>query len=396
MRQTNPGSTHGSTPAPAPYRMPTKPAWSAGAATKLGADPVAAAVDQSKDAELFAALGVLSANAPLDHYFSNLHRALASVMKTPIMIVGVKDVAAQGGFKQRYKRNTAGEDADCSIEQRFIDAAVQSAKPVLHGQMAKLPTGGYLRQAENPLGSIIVAPLLLEGRVLGYLAVRNPVDGAFDETDVARITGAANIAALVVQSDLVTEEANNRRAELGLMLETARTLAAERDLVKFFTFLHGLVRNVMDAETFFIGLGSWSDGGKIVLPYCVHHHEQLSIAAPLPIKGTASGHVFREGMPIIFRCAFDFRAYPTIEQGSRAQIKSGIVMPLQNGHRVIGVLSAQSSRPNAYSVRERDLLEVLGELAAIAVETSRREEEARAEAEAPPPPKPSAIPLPPV
>jgi GAF domain-containing protein len=242
----------------------------------------------------------------------------------------------------------------------------------------------------------MVAPMMLESRVIGYLAARNPHDGAFDESDLARFARAANVAALVVHSNIMMDEAMARRAELQLMLETARVLASERDLVKFFEVFHGLIRGVMDAETFFVGLGSWS-GGEITIPYSVHRHRRVEIEKPLPIKGTLSGHVFREGMPIIARSPADFRAYAVAEQGAREGINSGIVMPLQNGHRTIGVVAAQSSKLNAYSVRERDLLEVLGELAAIAVETSRsleRSETATAERCAPEPV--SRIPLPPI
>jgi GAF domain-containing protein len=296
-------------------------------------------------------------------------------LNAPIMMVGVKDVSAASGFRPRYKRDLSHADGDPTIEQRFIDAAIVSGKPVLHGRMPKLPTGGFLLQPEDSIGSLMAAPLLLEGRVIGYLAVRNPNDGAFDESDLVRFVSAASLAALAVQNEITADEAAARRAELQIMLETARMLAAERDLTKFFEAFHGLVRGVMDAESFFVGLGTWSNGGRILLQYCVHHHRRIEQLLDVPVKGTVSGHVFREGMPLILRSPLDFRPYATIEQGSLDQIQSGIVMPLQNGHRVIGIVAAQSSKPNAYSVRERDLLEVLAELCAIAVETSAAQQQ---------------------
>ena len=334
-------------------------------------DTFAGSYDDAKEAELFCEIASLTAGAPLEHYFSNLHRALSKIMRAPIMVVAVKDVAASGGFKWRYRRDASHADVDPVIEQRFIDPAVLGGKPVLFQQMPKVPTGGFLQQAADSVGSLMVAPLSLENQVIGFLAVRNPSDGVFDDRDLERFARVANVAALVVRNEITTAEAAARRAELGLMLETARMLAAERDLSKFFEAFHGIVAGVMDAESFFVGLGTWNDGGSIGLRYCVHHHRKLDAVEPLPLKGTVAGHVFREGMPLILRSKLDFRSYTVIEQGTRDEIQSGIVMPLQNGHRVIGVICAQSSKPNAYSVRERDLLEVLGELCAIAIETSR-------------------------
>lgn len=357
-------------PAPAgvPYRnIPARPFQP----PTVSRDPLAPHADMGKDVELMAELAKLTSSAPLEHYFSNLHRLLAKALKAPIMVVGVRDFATAAGFKMRFKRDAWHPDVDPVIDQRFIDMAVQTAKPVLHAQVPKLPTGGFLLQSTDSVGSLMTAPLIVENQVLGYIALRNPNEGTFDDQDLARFAAAASQTAMVVRNELTSNEASARRAELSLMLETARLLAAERDITKFFAALHGIVGSVMDAESFFVALGSWNNGGKMLMQYCVHHHRRMDAIEPLAINGSVSGHVFREGMPLILRSQLEFRNYAVVEQGARDQVQSGIVMPLQNGHRVIGVISAQSSKPNAYSVRERDLLEVLGELCAIAIETSR-------------------------
>src|SRR5689334_23053693 len=86
------------------------------------ADPVSLGFDLSKDAQLFAELSKLTVDAPLEHYFSNLHRALMKVMNAQVMVVGIKDFAAIGGFKFRYRRDASHADTEPVIEQRFIDA----------------------------------------------------------------------------------------------------------------------------------------------------------------------------------------------------------------------------------------------------------------------------------
>lgn len=339
------------------------------------ADSFSLAVEENKDAQLFKELSSLTAQAPLEHYFSNLHRTLAKVMNAPILIVGTRDVAAPLGFRPRFRRDLTHADADPVIEQRFVEAALKTGKPVIHGQFGKLPTGGFLRQSEDSCGSVMVSPMLLEGRIVGYLAVRNPNDGAFDDRDLERFAAVAHLAAIVVQNDLTVDEAQARRAELQLMLEATRILASERDVVRFFEALHGLVSGVMDAQTFWVGLGSWTNGGRISIPYCVHDRRRIDIPEPIPMNGSVAGNVYREGMPVIVRSPSEWRPYPVVEQGSRDGINSGIVMPLLNGYRMVGVVSAQSSNLSAYSVRERDLLEVLAQLAAIAIETSRQQNE---------------------
>src|SRR5215472_17703104 len=68
-------------------------------------DAVSTGYDQSKEASLFVDIAALTASAPLDHYFSNLHRVLQKAFNAPIMVVGVKDFASAGGFKPKYRRD---------------------------------------------------------------------------------------------------------------------------------------------------------------------------------------------------------------------------------------------------------------------------------------------------
>lgn len=319
------------------------------------------------ETSLYSELLSLTAEAPLDHYFSNLHRWLLKFVKAPILIAGVKDVSRPEGFRTRYARDLTQPDALPSIDHAAIMRALRNGQVTLHASLPKLPTGGFLRQASESYGSVMIAPMHVEKRVVGYLAACNPSDGIFDERDVNTMACAAHHAALIVQNDISAEEAKARATEMHFTHETARLLG-ERDVVEYFRKFHGLVRGIMDADTFWAATGFWTDE-TIALCYCVK--DNSFIASPLPVlsKGSMAGLVLREGMPIIAKTHTDFRHFPEVEQGSREDVNSAIVVPLISGSRITGVISAQSSKPNAYSVRERDILEVMAEQATIAVES---------------------------
>ncbi|HXW76390.1 MAG TPA: GAF domain-containing protein, partial [Candidatus Eremiobacteraceae bacterium] len=227
----------------------------------------AGALGVSPDAAFFTDLTGLTAQAPLDHYFTNLHAALGRHFETPIMIAATADKSAPTGFKARYQRSMTERDAIPVVDERNVAIALETNRPMLFGT-SKLPTGGFLRSTIDDTGSQIVAPLLVQGKTLGYLALRHPMVGMFGERELAFATAAADIAALVVRAKLADEDAEMRAREVRFMLETARALSSERDTDRLFARFHGLVAGVMDAETFWISLGSWQLSQSRIA-YCV-------------------------------------------------------------------------------------------------------------------------------
>lgn len=312
-------------------------------------------------------------SGPEDHFFSNLHGVMRDFMEAPILVAATADVTSADGYRLQYQRNMDERDALPIIDRKFVNQALRSGRTMLFGRLPKLPTGGYLQSTGDGAGSILVAPMRHDGKVLGYIAIRSRREGMYGDQELEYITAAADLAAISVRSKLVGDEARARSTELRLMLEAARALSAERDLRRLFSRLHRLVGNVMDAGTFYVALGSWEQG-QMTLPYCVDHYKLVDPGGPIPLEGSLSGHVFREGTPIIIRTAEDWRRYPWVERGEDGENDSpvsALAVPMRIGARTIGVICAQSPRPHAYTERDRDVMVAIAEQAAIAVENSQ-------------------------
>jgi diguanylate cyclase (GGDEF)-like protein len=308
---------------------------------------------------------------PEDHFFANLHAVIRDFMDVPILVAATADVTAPDGYRLQYQRNMDERDSLPIIDRKFVNQALRSGRTMLFGRLPKLPTGGYLQSTGDGAGSILVAPMRHEGKLLGYIAIRSRREGMYGDLELEYLTAAADLAAVSVRSKLVGDEARARSTELRLMLEAARALSAERDLRRLFSRLHRLVGNVMDAGTFYVALGSWEQG-VMTLPYCIDHYKLVDPGGPIPLEGSLSGHVFREGAAIIVRTAEDWRRYPWIERGDETDSPvSALAVPMRIGARTIGVICAQSTRPHAYTERDRDVMVAIAEQAAIAVENSQ-------------------------
>ena len=310
-------------------------------------------------------------SGPEDHFFANLHAVMRDFLDVPILVAATADINSPDGYRLQYQRNMDERDALPVIDRKFVSQALRSGRTMLFGRLPKLPTGGYLQSTGDGAGSILVAPMRHDGKILGYIAIRTRREGMYGDQELEYVTAAADLAAISVRTKLVGDEARARSTELRLMLEAARALSAERDLRRLFSRLHRLVGNVMDAGTFYVALGSW-DQGLMTLPYCIDHYKLVDMGDPIPLEGSLSGHVFREGSPIIVRTAEDWRRYPWVERGEESNSAvSALAVPMRIGARTIGVICAQSTRPHAYTERDRDVMVAIAEQAAIAVENSQ-------------------------
>src|SRR5947209_15673178 len=154
------------------------------------------------------------------------------------------------------------------------------------------------------------------------------------------------------------------RARLELANRLGALAAGARDLAELFRALHEEAGRVMDATVFLFALYDEASATVQVVRQMDRGVEYPGGTFPLG-KGFTS-EVIRTGAPMLVRrWSAEGPAVHLIygtEAGELVTPQSGVVVPILSGDRVLGVLSAQSYRPEAYE--DADLLS----LGAIAVQ----------------------------
>ena len=304
-------------------------------------------------APVLADLMTLATQTSSATFFARLHAELQRACGPASLTIADVDPSTRS-LRVRYSKDGAGAPIAAVIDPGSASSVLASdpARPLV------LDDG------------CVVAPLRAHGRHSGYLAAA-PVKGAhFSAAATAWISSAANVASLVVSAATSADEAAALSDDIRLLLKAARALASERDLEHLFERFYELVRPIMDASSFFVALGSWEDG-QMTIPFAMDDNRRVHLGGKLPIEGSLTGHVFREGKPLIIRTLAEFDAYASIIRGEGEETQSALVVPMRIEERTIGVISVQALVPNAYSERERDLLVAIAEQAAIAVENSQ-------------------------
>jgi signal transduction histidine kinase len=172
----------------------------------------------------------------------------------------------------------------------------------------------------------------------------------------------------MLQSTIANDEQLRARLELASRLGGIASDA--RDHVELFRVLYEETARVMDATVFLFAL--YDDVSQTVHVVRQIDRGEEHDGGSFPLGKGFTSEVIRKGTPRMVHWSSEappIRLLYGTESGELVSPRSGVVVPILSGERVIGVLSAQSYRPKAYE--EEDLFSLCA-IAAQAGATIKR------------------------
>jgi two-component system phosphate regulon sensor histidine kinase PhoR len=165
-------------------------------------------------------------------------------------------------------------------------------------------------------------------------------------------------------------------AQLRMRLELASRLgslaAGARDLGELFRALHEEAERVMDATVFLFAL--YDEASETVQVVRQMDRGVEHSGGSFPLGQGFTSEVIRTGAPRLVRrwsAEGPVRLLYGTEAGDLVTPQSGVVVPILSGDRVLGVLSAQSYRPEAYEDADLLSLSAIAAQAGITIQRLR-------------------------
>jgi len=215
-----------------------------------------------------------------------------------------------------------------------------------------------------------------------HLVHARPVDKPPPSPELVRFSSRENEPPLGVISRGGKKTLNSvATEELRARLEAANRLGAlgadARDLAELFRALYEETARVVDATVFLFALYDEASETVEVVRQMDRGAEHDGGSFPLG-KGFTSD-VIRSGAPKVIRRwsteGPSVRLLYGTEAGELVTPQSGLVVPVLSGDRVLGVLSVQSYRPEAYGDRDVLSLGAIAVQAALAIKRLRASEQ---------------------
>ena len=165
------------------------------------------------------------------------------------------------------------------------------------------------------------------------------------------------------------------------LLDIGRTLAGTLSLPDVYEAVYRETASVLEAPGFFISqYDPHTDQARVVF-----YVDQGEVRHDVDIKYLgADSEVLREASPVLIADRLDERGLAEVGDAAAETTRSAISAPMSYKGRLLGTVSAQSYRPDAYVQDDLDLLQGIADIAGVAIDNAlhiRELDERRREAE---------------
>jgi len=262
------------------------------------------------------------------------------------------------------------------------DSTAKSAKS------AKQNKKGFLSGLSELSGSRIIAPLIAQNQLLGYLYVdMDSLYGSFDATDRDMLGMLANQGAVALDNaglleglerkvEERTEELQSsnakleeRNSELQIINSIQQGLAAELDFQAIVDLVGDKLREILNSGD--IGIRWYDEKENIVhFLYEFEHGERLTIEPRTPPKGSTFETILKTRQSVIWNTQADYP--PGSLLAGTDQSTSLAAIPIISSDRVLGAINIENyERENAFGESELRLLTTIAASLGTALENAR-------------------------
>ena len=217
-------------------------------------------------------------------------------------------------------------------------------------------------------------PLKIQNQPIGILSLDGHTPSQFTEEHERLATAFADQVAISLENARLYESALQSASRFETLYKLSQVISSNIRSEEIYPAIHEATTELMETEFFSISLVN-EKSGLIEDVYMVDRGEPVPLSSR-PLGQGLFGRVLDSGKSILFNTFTDEMIAETgavvigdTEEDDISQ--SVLVVPLKIGSRLVGVVSAQSYKPNAYTDTDVELLELLGANAAIAVENAR-------------------------
>lgn len=219
---------------------------------------------------------------------------------------------------------------------------------------------------EEVTRSVMAAPLMREGEVLGVISAQSYRPDAYAEDDLELLLAIADLAAVAIHNARAVRELEQRRRESEELERIGRALASSLELEEVLERIVEATQDLIEAD----GSGVWLLRADGVAEVAMTAGEQaLPEGTSVQIPDALYRSMAEERRPIVFDARTSSLIPPEVRRLVRAE--SGIAVPLLLEDELIGALSVSHGEARTYPPEDVRLLERFATHAAIAVSNAR-------------------------
>jgi signal transduction histidine kinase len=343
----------------------------------LLADQAAVAVDNARTASnltyrlsemtaLYRLAEKVSSNLDLESALNDIAQMIRDLFESSAV-----SIMAMDDYQALRRVASAGKLANLPDPTELAPGKGLAGRVALSAETIYIPdlqSNTSLQLPDPAVRSLVIVPLIAQGKMLATLSVDSYQAHAFDPADLRLLSIVAAQAAIAIQNASLYQQERRRSAELLGLVELGRLITQQMGIDQVFDVAYQAVQRLMPAEAFVISLRDRHTADTIasyLIDKAVRYPPRRSTTAGL------SEYVIRTGQPVLIRDLYSqVIPFPLTHYGDPEPVHSVIAVPLRSGDEIIGMVSAQGYHPDAFAEQDLERLQSIADHITIAVQNS--------------------------
>ena len=276
----------------------------------------------------------------------------------------------------RSVRGVAPRDMRRPLAGTLLAEVVAGGAPVRVDDTATdaVPAASRAALLADDYRAALLVPLVSRGGVFGAvsLAARRPA--AFTDAHVEIVAELARPLASAIEQRRLLEESRRRAEELAALYATSQLITARLDVASVLDRISRSVTDLIGSTG--CGIGLLDPAGAHLVHAAAHGvRSEEWRALSLPVGEGLMGRCAQSGVAIRVDDVREDPRSARRDVDERESIRSMLCVPLRVAGTLLGVISAFSTRPAAFSAHHQRVLEAFAEQAGIAIQNAQLFEE---------------------
>jgi serine phosphatase RsbU (regulator of sigma subunit) len=331
----------------------------------------------SRDAAMLAIARALNASLTMEAAVEQVLELIGETMRADAVSVFVRDAESSRGEDLRVsfaRRGEAVERGVASITLGLSGFVLQTGKAVLVDDVENEPrfAGKLDSQFGTRTRSLIAVPMRRQERLNGLVEALRERPEPFDRSDLEFLEGVAHELAVAVENGLLVRRLTEEVRERELLLDAARAVSGSLELAEVMSTLLTTLEAVVPYDAVGVYLLDRKTHAMIDVEHRGYPPGVAGLLSERPGKGI-TGWVAKHRQSVNVGNVEDDPRYIEARPSSRSEV----AVPIVRDDDVIGVITLESDRADAFSDRQVGLLEIFAEHVASAITNARLHERER-------------------
>jgi PAS domain S-box-containing protein len=313
---------------------------------------------------------LISSSLEIDQVLDNILQSIKAVVPYESASVFLQEgktlrIAAAQGFSDPAVLFAASFPADDPLYREII----ADKQPIILADAqedSRFNDWGESRIIHGWMG----IPLIVRGIPIGCITLDSHEPDIYDKNLGALAQTFARHAEMAIENARLYQQAVQAAERSDVLHQVSQeVIRAIQVLDHTYTAIHEAASKLMDCDAFVITLRDEARQEN----HAVYLTEGDETFPPkrVPADQGLSGQIINSGKPVILNNLKTDPPENVIHFGDERVVQSAVAVPMVIGDKVIGMISAQSYRTEAYGPEEQRILEMLASYAAAVVENSR-------------------------